>query len=154
MFKQHNVNNEYGNGSESYNERQKHINIAEQLFIEWALKKQYNINRIGFNEKDNSITNFYDLNIVIRNIPDFIINRDNKSFIVNVKGTANIKKKEYDIIPTFIKCFSSEKVPLIYSFCFKDKDPIFKSSLEIIRLYEDSKDKSWSDGVIYRSIKL
>jgi len=144
----------FGDGSETYSDRQKHINIAEVLFIEWAKVKNYKLNRIGFDEKSDSVPNFFKLNPILRNLPDFIINRDSKSFVVNVKGTANIKRKEYDLIPKLIECFSTEEAPLIYAFCFKDTEPIFKTAASVIELFDQSVDKNWSDGIVYRNIKL
>jgi hypothetical protein len=148
------MNNINGNGFESYNDRQNHINIAELLFVKWAEEKNYKINRIGFDEKNNSVNDFFKLNPILRNLPDFVISKDDKCFIINVKGTANIKKKEYDLIPKFIECFSSDKCPLIYAFCFQNKTPIFKKANDIIKLFENSTDKIWNDGVIYRNIYL
>jgi hypothetical protein len=142
-----------GDASESYSDRQKHINIAEELFTEWALKKEYKISRVGFDEKNGYVDCFKYLNIVLRNLPDFIIERD-KCFVVNVKGTGNIKKTEYELIPKLIDCFSTEKAPLIYAFCFRNKEPIFKFANEVISLYEEKEDRVWSDGVIYRNINL
>jgi hypothetical protein len=144
----------FGNGSENYSDRQKHINIAEVLFVEWSKNRNYKINRIGFDEKDNSVHDFFKLNALLRNLPDFVISRDGKSFVVNVKGTANIKRKEYDLIPKLIDCFSSDDAPLIYAFCFKDKAPIFKTATAVINLFDESIDRKWSDGVVYRNINL
>jgi len=143
-----------GNGSENYSDRQKHINIAEQLFIDWSNNKNYKIKRIGFDEKDNFVDNFFHLNTILRNLPDFVISRDDKCFVVNVKGTCNIKMKEFELMPSLIELFSEENAPLIYAFCFKEKPPIFKKATEVIELYNEVTDKKWSDGVIYRSIKL
>lgn len=148
------MSNNFGNGYDNYNDRQSYVNIAEVLFIEWAKSKNYKINRIGFDEKNNSVNDFFKLNPILRNLPDFVINRDGKSFVVNVKGTANIKKKEYDLIPKFIECFSSYNSPLIYAFCFKNETPIFKNANDVIKLFDNSVDRIWNDGVIYRNISL
>ena len=144
----------YGNANETFFQRQSHINIAEELFQEWAERKNYSIYRLGFTEKSNPIQKFYNLSDVLRNVPDYVIERGDKLFVVNVKGTGNIKQKEYRIIPELIKSYSSSKSPLIYAFCFKGYEPIFKTAEDVMRLYEQGIDSKWNDGIVYRHIKL
>jgi hypothetical protein len=109
---------------------------------------------ISISVRRHFVDNFFYLNTILRNLPDFVISRDDKCFVVNVKGTCNIKKKEFELMPSLIELFSEENAPLIYAFCFKEKPPIFKKATEVIELYNEVTDKKWSDGVIYRSIKL
>ena len=80
------------NGSNTYQERQSAKNIAEDLFEQYCLEKNYIIYRLGFNEKTRNINYFYDLNPYIRNLPDYIVETQNELFVINVKGTANFKK--------------------------------------------------------------
>jgi len=147
--------NNKGNANENYKQRQSHNNIAEELFEDWSLKKKYKIFRLGFDEKNKFVNSFYNLSEILRNLPDFVIERDGKIFVVNVKGTSNIKRKEYEMLPKLIDCFSTYKSPLIYAFCFTNTEPIFKNAEKVIELYEHSaEDKTWSDGVIYRKLKI
>ena len=57
-------------GRASYAERNSCINTAEILFEEYCNTKQYFFRRIGFDEKQDPIPNFYNLSKIIRNLPD------------------------------------------------------------------------------------
>jgi len=142
------------NGSNTYQERQSFVNIAEQIFEEYCTEKNYQFHRLGFNEKTRNINYFYDLNVLIRNLPDYIVDVGDQLFVVNVKGTANFKKKEVDMIPLFLEWYDSKKASLIYAFCFVGKKPKLIYPEKIIKLYDDSNDQQWSDGVIYRNLNL
>ena len=141
-------------GSNSYKERQSVSNVAEFLFEYYCAEKEYQLTRVGFDEKNKSVDNFYKLNSYLRNLPDYIVNTGNATFVVNVKGTGNFKQKEIDMIPQFLEYFSSKDAPLIYSFCFVGRDPILIYPDKVIELYKNSVDKQWSDGVIYRNLNL
>jgi len=94
------------------------------------------------------------LNPVLRNMPDYVIQRDDKTFAVNVKGTPNIKEKERLLLPQLIDAYSSEKAPLIYIFCIRGDRIRFAEAEHIIELYDIESDKKWHDGVVYRTIRL
>ena len=142
------------NGSNTYQERQSGKNTAEILFENYCLEKNYSIYRLGFDEKNQNIRNFFDLNAYIRNLPDFIVDIRDQLFLINVKGTANFKKKEIDMIPFFLEWYSSKKAPLVYAFCFTGKKPILLYPEKIIDLYIASKDQKWFDGVVFRNLNL
>ena len=145
----------YGSGSQDYNERNSvKINLGEELFLEWAKSKCTFISRLGFDEKNRNVDLFYNLNPILRNIPDFVILNNHRIFLVNVKGTTNIKRKEIELLPKIIEAYSSEKAPLVYAFCFRGNEPVFKSTEKLFKMYEESQDKVWDDGVIYRTIKI
>ena len=142
------------NGSNTYQERQSAKNIAEDLFEQYCLEKNYIIYRLGFNEKTRNINYFYDLNPYIRNLPDYIVETQNELFVINVKGTANFKKTEIDMIPLFLEWYNSKKASLIYAFCFIGKKPKLIYPEKVIELYQASKDQKWFDGVIYRNLNI
>jgi hypothetical protein len=51
--------------------------------------------------------------------------------------------------------FSTKEAPLIYAFCFTEQKPIMVYPDKIIELYKEAGiDKTWQDGVIYRSLNL
>ena len=130
-------------------------NIGEDLFEMYCENQGYNINRLGFDEQNGFVLNFQRLNPIIRNLPDYVVNAGSKTFVVCVKGTANFKQKEFEILPKLVECFSSEEAPLVYAFCFQNEPvPIFVFPKRIIELYENSVDKQWDDGVIHRNLKL
>jgi len=141
------------NASMSYKDRNKGNNFAEDFFEEYC--KDYFIARLGFDEKNNSIPLFYNVNPILRNMPDYFVYANKKTFVCNVKGTANIKQKEINILPNIANAYNSKDCPLIYAFCFKgNKFPIFKSYQEVINLYTNETDKQWNDGKVYRTLSL
>lgn len=145
----------YGNARQSYNDRNSiKVNLGEELFLDWAAEKCSFIARLGFDEKAGFVDKFFDLNPLLRNIPDFIIINNDRVFLVNVKGTHNFKQKEYELLPKIISTYSSENAPLIYAFCFRNESPKFVTTTQIFDLYEKSTEKVWDDGVIYRSLDL
>ena len=141
-------------GANTYEERQTSVNVAEFLFEYYCAEKEYKLTRIGFDEKNKNVDNFFKLNPFIRNLPDYIVNTPKGTYIVNVKGTGNFKQKEMDMLPKFLKYYSAKETPLIYAFCFTGKDPILVYPERLIELYKRSEDKKWPDGVIYRNLGL
>jgi hypothetical protein len=142
------------NGTNTYKERQSVANVAEFLFEYYCAEKEYQLVRCGFDEKNKNIDNFFRLNPLLRNLPDYIVNTENDTFVVNVKGTANIKQKEIDLLPKFIENYGSKEAQLMYAFCFVGHDPKMIRPEKVIELYNQSNDKSWSDGVVYRTINI
>jgi len=141
-------------GSNTYSERQTVANRGEVLFEQYCQENHYEYKRVGFDEKNNSVSTFYDLSTLLRNLPDYVLVRQDSTYVVNVKGTANIKKKEIDMLPLMMEWFSSRSAPLIYAFCFEHSDPLFVYPDQLISSYRRSVDKQWSDGVIYRNLNL
>lgn len=142
------------NGSMSFQERNAKASKGEILFEEYCRKKQYDIKRIGFDQTDNQVANFFNLNSMLRNLPDYVVNTGKETFVVMVKGTGNIKKKEIDLIPLFMEWYGSKKAPLVYAFCFEGFIPKLVYPDRVIELYKQSSDKIWKDGVIYRSLEI
>jgi hypothetical protein len=141
-------------GLNTYKERQTSANVAEFLFEYYCAEKEYQLTRIGFDEKNKNVDNFFKLNKFLRNIPDYIVNTPKGTFVVNVKGTSNFKEKEIDMLPYFKQWYSTEKAPLVYAFCFTGQDPILIYPDKLIQLWEKSTDKQWPDGVVYRHLEL
>ena len=142
------------NGSNTYKERQSVKNIAEFLFEYYCAEKNYQLIRVGFDEKNKNIDNFFRLNTFLRNLPDYIVNTNDKTLVVNVKVTANLKEKEYRLIPNFMELYGSKEAQLVYAFCFLGENPKMLYPEKVINLYDQSKDKAWSDGVVYRTLSL
>ena len=143
------------NGSNNYQERNSVTNIAEELFEKYCNQKGYFIRRLGFDEKKDPIPNFYNINTMVRNLPDYYVCTNKLSFLVMVKGTANIKQKEYELLPKFIEWYDSKECRLIYAFCFKtSNNPQLIYPNKLIDLYNESQDKVWHDGVVYRTLDL
>jgi hypothetical protein len=145
----------YGNADQTYQDRQGvGVNIAEEMFEQWCERNGWNCTRLGFDEKFANVGAFYNLNPILRNIPDYVIQRDERTFVVNVKGTANIKEKERLLLPQLIEAYSTQKAPLIYMFSIRNQRMKFAEAEHIIELYDIESDKKWNDGVVYRTINL
>ena len=141
-------------GDNTYAERQSVRNTAEFLFEYYCAEKEYEVKRIGFDEKNNSVSNFFRLNKCLRNIPDYVVNTKHKTFVVNVKGTGNFKAKEISLISELESMYGSKEAPLIYAFCFLGQEPKLIYPNKIVELYNKAEDKRWSDGVTYRNLGL
>ena len=145
----------YGNARQNYNDRNSiKVNLGEELFLDWAAEKCSFVSRLGFDEKAGNVDKFFDLNPILRNIPDFLIINNDRAFLVNVKGTINFKRKEYDLLPKLIETYASDNAPLVYAFCFRNEQPKFVTTTQIIDLFDKSIEKVWDDGVAYRSLDL
>lgn len=139
----------------NYQERQQLINIGEVKFETYCAAMGYKITRLGFDEKHNNVQGFYNLNPFLRNIPDYVVNTEDSMFVVNVKGTANFKQSELKLLPEFMEWYATKKAPLVYAFCFAERDrPILLYPEKIIELYQKEKDKKWQDGTVYRTLTL
>ena len=147
------------NGSNTYAERNSGVNQGEVLFEEYCAKKGYKIHKIGFDEKQNSISYFGDLNFFLRNLPDYVVNTGSELRVVQVKGSPNIKATEYDNIPLFMSYYSSKQAVLQYVFCFNPQPgnefkPIWVYPETVMSLYDKGVPGVWSDGVKYRKISF
>ena len=142
------------NGSMSFQERNANASKGEMLFEQYCKDQQYNFARLGFDQTNNRVQNFYRINPLLRNIPDYVVDTDRFTFVVMVKGTANIKKSEIDLIPLFLEWYSTKKAPLVYAFCFDGCRPKVMFPDRVIQLYSQSTDKVWHDGVVYRSLEI
>ena len=142
------------NNTNTYEERQSVSDLGEELFEAWADKKGYQVNRIGFHSKNDSVPNFFNLSNILRNMPDYVLNTNTKTYVVNVKGTANIKHREIKLLSDLVLCYSSSKAELIYAFCFKGQDPVLMSTNTLLTRFSNAEDKKWHDGVMYRTIKI
>ena len=130
-------------------------NIGEDLFEMYCERQGYTFNRLGFDEQNGFVENFFKLSPIIRNLPDYVVSAGSKTFVVCVKGTANFNQKEFEILPKLVDCFSSEAAPLVYAFCFQTEPvPIFVFPNRIIELYNNSIDAKWDDGVVYRNLNI
>jgi hypothetical protein len=145
----------YGNAHQNYDQRQGvNVNIGEELFMAWCNRHGWDCTRLGFDEKFANVSAFYNLNAVLRNMPDYVIQREEKMFVVNVKGTPNIKENERLLLPELINAYSTNKAPLVYAFCIRNKMVKFAEAEHVMGLYDIEHDQRWSDGKIFRTIRL
>ena len=145
-----------GNSGQSYSERVQTIkNDGEYLFEQFCNANYCEFHRLGFDEHENSVPNYWRLSDLLRNLPDYVLHAKGKTFVVAVKGTDNFKKKEFDLLPKMVEAYSSDEAPLIYAFCFKENShPIWIRPNKLIELYNNSVDQKWHDGVVYRNLNI
>jgi hypothetical protein len=142
------------NGSNTYQQRQTVGNKGEMLFEAHCDKMGYKWQKLGFDEKSENVDGFFNINPYIRNLPDYLVHTKDGMFLINVKGTANFKKKEIDMLPLFLEWYSAKKCPLCYAFCFEGQSPKLIYPERIIELYKNSEDRVWKDNVIYRNLNI
>jgi hypothetical protein len=145
-----------GNSGQAYFERVKTIkNDGEYLFEKFCSLNHCEFQRLGFDEHENNVSNYWRLSNLLRNLPDYVLNAKGKTFVVAVKGTDNFKQKEIDLLPKMVETYSSEEAPLIYAFCFKENThPIWIKPKKLVELYNEQEDQQWHDGVIYRNLNI
>ena len=145
-----------GNSGQSYAERVKTIkNDGEYLFEKFCSLNHCEFHRIGFDEHENNVSNYWKLSILIRNLPDYVLQAKGKTYVVAVKGTDNFKQKEFDLLPKMVETYSSSEAPLIYAFCFKENThPIWVKPNQLVELYNKASDQTWHDGVVYRNLNI
>ena len=143
------------NGENNYKERQSVLNNGEILFEEYCKQKGHKFYKIGFSEKTNDIENYYLINPFIRNIPDYFVITNKGSFVVNVKGTGNIKQEEIEMLPFFVRNYSSTKCPLVYAFCMENQPVYILRPKKVMELYYRAEDRVWeSDKKVYRNLNV
>ena len=58
------------------------------------------------------------------------------------------------ILDKLVNAYSSDNAPLIYAFCFKGQNPILMNWTTVDERFNEAENKTWHDGVIYRTISL
>jgi hypothetical protein len=144
------------NGEHSYANRvNSPKNDGEVLFEKYCRQKGCQFYKMGFDEHHKNVPSYWRFNELLRNLPDYLINIKDKSYVVAVKGTDNFKQKEINLLPQLVKIYATEQAPLIYAFCFAENNaPIWLKPDQIIERYQAGSDLTWHDGIIYRSLKL
>jgi len=140
--------------SHTYQQRQSLPNDAEVKFEKWCEAHGWKFYRVGFDEKDSNVPMFYNLNPILRNMPDYLLVGRQAIRVMNVKGTDCIKRKEYELLSRLMQSYSSFAAPLKYAFFYGENEPIIKDAKEVQELYEQKEDRKWNDGVIYRKLEL
>lgn len=155
--------NNHGHAEESYQQRNaRNYNYAEDKFEELCQKHGITYNRLGFDEKNGKVPNFFNLNPFIRHLPDYVINWNTngkqETRVVSVKGTDSFKQEDYNRIDEMITSYGSDRAKLW--FCFIKKGKVaWKLAEDVKTMYESPEaaatEASWdSDGKVYRVLPL
>lgn len=146
-----------GHGNQSYEERNNRPdNYGEQLFIDYCRVEGYKLHRIGFDEKQDKVQGFYNLNKVIRQLPDFVClsPASGRMAVVSVKGTSKFKEEDYNNLNWMESVYSTPKAPLRFVFAIRGQI-YWRTTQEVAQLYRESSDEGqWSDGKTYRVLNL
>ena len=142
-------------GTNTYEERNSiPNNQGEDIFLEWCHGKGLNVRRLGFDEKNAPVERFYDLPYFIRNLPDFLVTSSEKTTLVNVKGSLNLKEQEYQKLDQIRELFESETCKLYYAFCLPS-GIIWANTDKVKDAYRLSEKQGvWPDGKVYRRLAL
>jgi hypothetical protein len=142
-------------GTNTYRERNSiKTNQGEEIFLRWCEGKGLKVTRLGFDEKQAPVDRFYDLPDLVRNLPDFIVQSEEKVTLVNVKGSLNLKEKEYLLLDKLAEAYDSEKCHLYYVFALP-RELFWRRVSSVKKAYEESKEiGQWPDGKLYRKLDL
>jgi len=144
------------NGNNTYKERNSiSYNKGEDIFLQYCKDKQLEVTRLGFDEKNASVSHFYDLSPFIRNLPDFIVTNGEKIILVNVKGSLNLKETEYELLEGFAHLYETESTKLYYAFCLSHRNIIWETVESVAEAYLQEKEiKQWPDGKRYKTLGI
>ena len=145
------------NGDNTYQERNSIThNRGEDIFLDYCERHNLTVHRLGFDEKNAPVREFFNLSPFIRNLPDFIVTSDKKITLVNVKGSLNFKQKEYELLEGFGHLYETEHCSLYYCFALPNLLQ-WKSLTGVVEAYENAgkeNENTWPDGVVYRRLRL
>jgi len=144
------------NGNNTYQERNSiSYNKGEDIFLEYCRDRGLEVTRLGFDEKNASVSRFYDLSPFIRNLPDFIVTNGSKIILVNVKGSLNLKEQEFELLEGFAHLYESEHAKLYYTFCLSPSNIIWETLQNVSQAYlQETEIKEWPDGKRYKTLGI
>jgi hypothetical protein len=143
------------NGNATYQERNSiETNVGEERFLAYCESKGVTVHRLGFDEKRGKVARFFSLPDAVRLLPDFVVENDNKIVLVEVKGSANFKRRDYDRIDWLVSQFTNAETMLVFAFALPDGIEWLTPG-EVKELFELSTHEGvWPDGVKYRTINF
>ena len=141
------------NGDNTYEQRNSiKSNRGEQLFLQWCRDKGLEVHRLGFDEKQDKVSHFFQLPTIVRNLPDFVLADNDKLILVNVKGSMNFKAEEYSRLNELTYHYENDQCKLWYVFALPGE--LKWMTLDQVREAYDSSTKEgvWPDGKSYRTL--
>lgn len=147
----------HGNGQQTYQERNnRKINLGEHLFEQYCDRMGYTWNRLGFDEKQNPVTNFYLLNDTIRHLPDYVVQRSGATRVglVAVKGTRKIKEEEYLRLDWMQETYSGPNSELWFCFVLPIGVRWLSPAQVKDRFERATVEGVWPDGKKWKQLEL
>ena len=83
------------NGNNTFAERNKEPSKGEMLFEQYCKDRNVEFKRLGFDQHGDQLPFFWQINPLIRNLPDYYVITKTRAFFVMVKGTANMRSEEH-----------------------------------------------------------
>jgi hypothetical protein len=144
-------------GDKSFAERNNRPdNFGEQLFIDHCRNNGLTCHRLGFDEKQELIPNYWNINKVLRQLPDFVVSRPDtgRTGVVQVKGTTKFKQDDYNNLAWAESVYGSPKAQLWYVFALK-QGIYWLTVTQVADLYRQSNQEGqWPDGKTYRVLNI
>lgn len=143
------------NGHASYAERNAiSTNVGEERFLEYCARKNVVVRRLGFDEKHGKLARFFSLPDTIRLLPDFVVENDDRIVLVEVKGSANFKRRDYDRIDWLVEQFTNARTVLWFVFALPD-GLVWVKPDQVKGLFDESMAHGvWPDGVEFRTLNF
>ncbi len=145
-------------GEDSFEVRQSVVNTAEVRFREWCERERWKCFRMGFDEKDDFVPEFWRLHEQIRHTPDFLVAKEAGEYYegrpmayIQVKGTLKLKKNEVGIYYRWGELFATNDIPLVVAFMLREKSYFLRPS-EILDLMKFALKGEWPDGKVYHEL--
>ena len=140
-------------GSHSFEDRQDCPDSGEILFEQYCEQLGLKYHHVGFDSKLDPVSYFWKVHPMIRSLPDYLVEKDDNLIWCHVKGTANLKLKDFVNYTDFDINYKQDCLFFVV-FCFKKQDPIFRTMDEIKQLMVGQTVKQWHDGVQYITVNL
>lgn len=141
------------NSKDSYEKRVKG-RVGEDVFEKYCKSKGLRYWRTGFDEKDDPVSRFWDIDPAIRSMPDYLIeSTNNKLSWVHVKGTPNFKINDLLLYSQFDRERRGD-CSFYVAFCFRNQDPTFMSFDQLMKKLTNLMIKEWDDGKQYVTIPV
>lgn len=103
---------DFGNGDQPYFERNsRDLNLGEVIFERWCAEDGMEFHRLGYQEKGAIIPGWFKVAQAIRQMPDYLVEKNGKMAVVSVKGTLKFKTVDYDRLNWFEETYATERCP-------------------------------------------
>lgn len=142
------------NKNNSYLERNSGANVAEDRFEAYCKSRGVKFYRFGFDEKKGNIDQFWLLHPLLRALPDYIVPKDGKLYLVQVKGTNKMKLSDIEHYKDFDMLLSTPNTPLVFYFCFSSGIKVLSLHLLITLAQNCPIKKFENDGKEYIEIPV
>lgn len=146
---------DYGNGYQSYEQRNaRAVNLGEQLFEAWCKENDYGCHRLGYDEKTGIIPGWHKVAQTIRQMPDYLVTKENRLAVVSVKGTLKFKEQDYKRLDWYEQTYATPDCPYRIVIA-TTRGIIWLTTAQVRQAYETSTNHgTWPDGKSWRELNI